>query len=224
MTTVTAADYEKIRAMVAAGDNARGIGDALGVHANTIIYTVRKRKLGPWVASSGLRKCPADFATVAIGKTNDQLAVLYSCNKQSPARWRVECGLPAGPTRADRKQMPEGFAEFIKTHSVAEACKRFALHKDTARRFRNELGVPAARPMHLVRNAYQTTPVDRPPRDMSAAGQACDYLRRFGPVSRCDDRDGYWRRGSAILTGAELIERAERLGWTRDAWAQVKAA
>lgn len=74
----------------------------------------------------------------------------------------------------------------------------------------------------LKPNAFQTAPVDKFQRDMSAAGQAADFLRKFGPVYRCDVRgrplaDGFfWRRGSAVLSDDELIERAD--------WMRSKAA
>jgi hypothetical protein len=54
-------------------------------------------------------------------------------------------------------------------------------------------------------------------RDTSPDGEAADYLRRFGPVYRCnsvgrpDIAGKFWRRGSAVLTSAELIERADYL-------------
>ncbi len=52
-------------------------------------------------------------------------------------------------------------------------------------------------------------------RDLSPVGQAAEYLRQFGPVYRCSDSGladvagKLWRRGNAILTDAELIERAD---------------
>jgi hypothetical protein len=56
---------------------------------------------------------------------------------------------------------------------------------------------------------------------------AVDHLRRFGPVVRCtpaggfDPKGRHWRRGSAVLTAAEIVERALAKGWTPDAWRRV---
>lgn len=66
-------------------------------------------------------------------------------------------------------------------------------------------------------------------RDTSLAGQAADYLRRFGPVVRCDDRGRYnengthWRRNFSVLTADEIIERAEANGFDSRAWARLAA-
>ena len=66
-------------------------------------------------------------------------------------------------------------------------------------------------------------------RDTSLVGQAADYLRRFGPVVRCDDKGRYsgngthWRRGASILMADEIIERAEANGFDARAWARLAA-
>lgn len=66
-------------------------------------------------------------------------------------------------------------------------------------------------------------------RDNSVAGQAADYLRRFGPVVRCnakgryDENGTHWRRNASILTADEIIERAEANGFDARAWARLAA-
>lgn len=62
---------------------------------------------------------------------------------------------------------------------------------------------------------------------MTRVGQAVDFLRKFGPISRCfstgklDPKGDHWRRGSTVLNAAEVIERAERLGFDPDAWKRI---
>lgn len=64
----------------------------------------------------------------------------------------------------------------------------------------------------------------------SKAEDAAEYLRRFGPVYRCDERGAamqggaMWRRGSAVLSDAELVERAYANRWNPDAWKQIGVA
>jgi hypothetical protein len=92
--------------------------------------------------------------------------------------------------------------------------------------------VPRVAPAQPVRKivgpaARVFVPLDRPARDVSRSGRAADHLRKFCHVFRCDAvgnplPDGfYWCRGRAVLTDAELIERAVSLGWQEDAWKQV---
>lgn len=57
-------------------------------------------------------------------------------------------------------------------------------------------------------------------RDLTLAGQAADFLRRFGSVYRCDvtgkpnSKGTRWKRNYSVLTDDELMHRARRLGWT----------
>ena len=240
----TSEQVSTIGERVKAGESSEAIAKTYGCDRKVILRLVRKHALGPWVSQTNQpqqkhRPAPADFAELTAVMSDNALAKHYRCNGNAPARWRRELGLPARSMQAggsNKIAMPEGFAEFAPGKTVEEIAKHYGIGHDTARRLRVEAGIKGvpsgwqarsgnpARPAHLVRNAYQTTAIDRAARDMSIAGQACDYLRRFGPVSRCPDREGYWRRGSSVLTGAELIERAERLGWIRDAWMQVRAA
>jgi hypothetical protein len=103
---------------------------------------------------------------------------------------------------------------------------RYSVGVETIRRWRLECGVPlqprVPRQKKLLpfkQNAYTTAPIDRAHRDDSLAGQAADYLRRFGPVIRCNAAGRYdpngdrWLRGSSLLTADEVIERAEFNGW-----------
>jgi hypothetical protein len=70
-------------------------------------------------------------------------------------------------------------------------------------------------------------PLNPARRDMTRIGQAADFLRRFGPVFRCGPggvalQSGlHWNRGGFVLTDAELVARAERLGWDPDAWRRL---
>jgi hypothetical protein len=101
-------------------------------------------------------------------------------------------------------------------------------------RWRREAGltgrpepVKTVKPSRRRENAYLVAPVDRASRDTSRAGDAAEYLRRYGPVYRCDvkgranPRADYWMRGSTVLTDNDIIERAERNGWKPDLWREI---
>lgn len=57
-------------------------------------------------------------------------------------------------------------------------------------------------------------------RDHSDAGQAADFLRRFGAVYRCDEggkpnsKGAFWNRNNHVLDDGEIMFRAKRLGWS----------
>lgn len=145
-----------------------------------------------------------------------------------------------------RLPIPDGFVEYQRDHTVAEVAEHFGISDATASRMFVELGInrrqqynetraaqkaqrkaakpaPAPKPAasSVDRSAFIATgTVDRPHIDITPAGQAAEYLRRFGPVVRCDERGRYdpagnrWRRGSALLTADEIIARAIRNGWS----------
>ncbi|NYD88777.1 hypothetical protein [Sphingomonas melonis] len=150
---------------------------------------------------------PSDFAEKWAEKTNAALCGHYRRGWNTIARWSKELGL----VRPVRLPAPR---------AVPARKKRVTV--DFVRSARERSGPPPQRP-----NAYQAATMTRAIRDMSPAGQAADYLRRFGPVVRCDERGRYnengthWRRGSTVLTAADVIARAEFNGWRADQWAMV---
>lgn len=143
-----------------------------------------------------------------------------------------------------RKPIPEGFAEYQRGRTVEDVARHFGLHEKTAKRMFAELGINRQKQYNEARAAQAaqrkaaksapkpasssvdrsafigTGKIDRPHIDVTPAGQAAEFLRRFGPVVRCDERGRYdpagnrWRRGSALLTADEIIQRAIRNGWT----------
>lgn len=64
---------------------------------------------------------------------------------------------------------------------------------------------------------------------LSYAGEAAEYLKKYGPVTRCneagrfDPKGSMWRRGSTVLTDDEVIERAVAKGFDREAWRKLAA-
>ena len=241
--TLTPAEQVAVRARIAAGDTAREISESLGIVRKTLLAAVKRYELGPWlVRGSDRRGAPADFAEMAATMSNPQLAKHYGCGTCLPGRWRKELGL-GEPPRMKSGPAPRVIPDDFKTWAVGKSLRaiaaRYGMSHEMARRFRVQIGVqhnPVGKhvtpdkPAHLVRNAYMTAPVDRAVKDGSRAGLAADYLRRDAPVYRCrplgaaDANGSHWRYGRVVLSDAELIERAERKGWSADAWKQVRAA
>lgn len=234
---------EAIADRVKAGESSEAIAATYGCDRKVILRLVRKHRLGPWKSAKFIpeqqaRAMPEDFAVLAATMTNAQLVQHYRCGGSSPSLWRRQLGLAANPQRkggANKRPTPPDFATYAPGKTVEHLSLHYGLGTETIRRMRADHGIVSVRPaaaskLRSVNNAYMTTPTTRVQRDMTLAGQACDYLRRYGPVWRCSERGGpsvngpFWRRGSAILTDAELIERAEAMGWDRGAWMRVKAA
>jgi len=238
--TLTPAEQAAVRIRIAAGDTARDISESLGIVRKTLLAAVKRYGLGPWlVRGSDRRGPPADFAEMAAKLSNPQLAKHYGCGTCLPERWRKELGLAGGPrlqVGPPRRPMPEGFATYAPGRSVRHLAEHYGMSTALIARFRTEAGLDAGHfgrragcvvLAPLVTNAYMAAPLNRPVRDGSRAGMAADYLRKYGAVYRCtpmgaaDPKGSHWRRGSAILTDAEIIQRAEYNGFDADAWKRV---
>lgn len=230
---------EILRALVAQANSAAAIAVKTGLNRKVVLRRVREGNLGPWIAGRSRemmqRPVPDDFHDRARSHGFNDNMGFYGCGYETLQRWYTETGLPKIRSKREKGQpAPKGFEDFAREHSQRETMRHFGISRDMVRTFEAQMKITRVRFMktptegrgHAAKfikvNAYQTAPVNRFQRDMSAAGQAADFLRKFGPVYRCDVRgkaieDGFfWRRGSAILSDAELIERAD--------WMRSKAA
>lgn len=188
---------ETIQALMAKGRSARQIAAAIGLSRQTVWRAVRLFELGPWLTAPGLvpTPTPPDFADRLRTMFQRQLAAHYGVSRSQIRRWIER----------------EGLASVRAAATAAEPKKRCG----------------RAAPPRLPTPHRPITQISR---DMSAVGQAVDHLRRFGAVYRCNDRGGavdkggtHWRRGSAVLTDGEVIDRAKRLGFDPDGWRKLAA-
>jgi len=191
---------------------------------------------------SRMRPVPDDFAQNAH-KSYNELQEIYRAGYHTLRRFYAETGIavPFGTGQRNRKEAPADYATASIGISRRKLAKMHGVSEDTAERWDREHGIvrprhlpgrkPAEKPVRRVSvvPAYMTAPVDRPHLDMSYAGRAAEYLRKFGPVIRCNERGhfdisgAYWRRGSTLLNAAQIIERAARNGFDADAWKRVAA-
>lgn len=164
-------------------------------------YAAGYSTLCRWIRESGIDRShvvpdrktplPEDYVTRTARLSERAAARLCGASKDTIKRWDSETGIirPKRSPRKSRAVVKEGPVRRVST-------------------------VPT----------FMTQPVDRPYVDISPAGQAADYMRHFIPVYRCTalgravdalidgkpNRDAtHWRCGNAIVTSAELIERAE---------------
>ena len=174
------------------------------------------------------RPCPPDFAELAPGMMHKGLMAHYGAGTDTVRRWAVECDVVIGGSvdRSKARRLPDGFALVAPTMTMRELRLRYHACHSVIYRWLDEAGVHARKPTHWNQRGSSLRPVTK---DGSRAGIAAEYLRRFGPVYRCDklgrpDAKGkLWRRGSAILGDDELIDRARRNGWNPDAWREIAA-
>lgn len=219
---------DRIRVLIAEGKSAAEIGLMLGMHKRTVAKHSQVHGLGPWPGRKA-EPPPSDFAAQWVGKSIRDLATHYGRSPTTVSDWCAKLGLsrPTGVKLTKLPGPPADFAAAARVMSLRELSAHFGITRERAANWRKTLGIggqsrwstgakPVAAPLHIA-------PVDHHQRDMSPAAQAADYLRRLCAVYRCDVRgramaDGaFWRRGTAILTDGELMERAKGLGWEQSA-------
>lgn len=186
------------------------------------------------------RPVPDDFEQ-HVHESYNQLGRRYGAGYGTVHRWIIERGVVRPPAKSQRKVLPvpADYATATAGMSRRAVAKLHGVSEDTAERWDREQQVVrdcyrggrprAVKPVRRVSivPTYMTAPVDRPHLDMSYAGRAAEYLRRFGPVIRCDANgrfaiDGtHWRRGSTLLDAAQIVDRAVRNGFDADAWKRV---
>jgi hypothetical protein len=161
-----------------------------------------------WVSESGVRPAygirhdarpvPDDFAALAPTMFTSRLCVHYECSPDAIKRWCRQTGVAVPKAPPGRPRPPKAFSAKV-------------------------VRAAAFRTFRPANAAYQNQQF----RDTTLEGRAADHLRKWAPVYRCTERGGvpedarlltHWRYGNAILSGAEMIERAKAKGFEPDAW------
>jgi transposase len=182
----------------------------------TKLYHTNHRTASRWAREIGveIRKgtvppripVPDDFAARAATTNKHNLSTHYGVHYRTVLRWIAETGITPA-----RIVSPPRFRRPAKARP-AKGPVRAAAHRSFA-------GPKSAFCAIL-------------PRDYSLEGMAADHLRKWAPVYRCSERGGvpedksrltHWRYGNAILTPAEMIERARGKGFDERTWERIAA-
>lgn len=224
--------------MVAEGRSSAQIGMHFGKTKKTIVEAVSRYGLGPWQSRSGVpagnMPPPADFDE--LFHNNSVMALRQICGRSGVtiARWIRERGLsrPAG-WRQPLEQAPSYFADAVKRGStIAQLKEMTGKGGAVVRRWRTEAladMVVKPQPRKLPALGHSVTRLTTPSRGYGE--EAATFMQRDGwIVYRCttEGRQSiggkFWRLGRLVVTDAELVERAERKGFTPNAWRQLVAA
>lgn len=145
----------------------------------------------------------------------------------------VDCGAPISPHsrgrcipcghRGMKRDVPDDFADILRSLGSRGAARHYKTSLSTLTRWRRECGMHKhQRAKPTIMAARRTGFAERPlmqNRDMSFAGQAADYLKRFGSLHRCNSDGSFnpkgdcWRRNNRVVTSDRLIKIAVSLGF-----------
>lgn len=176
------------------------------------------------------RPMPADFADYAQ-KPLRQIEHRYRVGRTTVHRWIREAAIERTPHAGGNppRPVPDDFPEFSADKSTYQLAEHYGCSRETVNSWFRRCGIErpfrgrgptAGRPKKA--KSFVTPKrgtLVRHYSDQSLPARAADYLRRLGPVTRCN-ADGsfnphgnHWCRGRTILTAAEIIDRARRNGW-----------
>lgn len=184
------------------------------------------------------RPMPEDFPIHGKVETQKQLMLRYGCGTKAISRWRKQCGFTHHNAPAVKpKPIPETFASACEVMTSRQVCEHFGIGISTMWKWCAKAGArPYREPKQLTAKRALYAGKGRPKRrdfggiassvhrDDSEAGRAANFLRRLGPLFRCDAQghqlqDGFfWNRGGHILTDEDIIARAQRKGWNPEQW------
>lgn len=176
---------------------------------------------------------PSDFPKYAL-ETIAQLCQRYGVSKTKVADWRREIGIANLKTKwtPERLQIVRDNWGVRSTTQIADmiGCDRKALVRQA-----NRMGLKAT-PKAPARTGWH---FDLGPRQFDGrkakgiADEAADFIRdhdrtcvyRVDREGKPNPKANFWKYGfgSLVLTEAELIAKAERKGWDRDAWKKLAA-
>jgi hypothetical protein len=195
--------------------------------------------------SRNLRPAPPDFRERATGKSRRAMERHYEANWRIVDRWFTEAGIIPSRARPDvtqaKRPVPDDFADVAPTMPILRLQAHYGVGENVVRRWEAETGIKAQRlrsapgegkrhraKLAAVRGRYVAPVTPRQAAPLAGREEeAAQYLRRRDFVFRCGDKGGadaggkFWRFGNVVLTGAELIGRAQRHGWNPDEWRQI---
>lgn len=223
----------------APADLAEMVAKLSGKKALLAHYNVGQKALYRWVSEAGLtlndgrsaprdvKHAPQDFTAMAPAMSKEQLRDHYGIGCKVLKRWIAETGAKPRIGPQVRRVLPEGFARVAPTLTFTELQAHYSVSKGVVSRWLQETGTSPLRTIAApakqagkgnIRpsrgNGRSNLVQFRAPSDHDFAA---DELRRFCPVSRCDERGVYaqggnfWRVGNVICTPDELLARAERV-------------
>jgi predicted DNA-binding protein (UPF0251 family) len=221
-------DIEVVRELVKSGKSAAEVSQIIGEPRTSVWRYVDKNDLGPWIFSRqyDLKPVPDDFVEKAGSMTGKDAQAYWRCSKATASRWYKQTGIKPAPRKSTMIVIPQSELAKVEGMKIADAAKKLGVSVGVASRAMKNMP-RAARPKmarstvsqkpanrrattHNKPQGTPPAPINRYQRDMSLVGQAADFLRPLGPISREGDK---WRRGSTLLTSEEIIERASWKGW-----------
>lgn len=183
----------------------------------------RCQRCAPLAAKVEARPMPDDLTERASEMTHREMMGHYQASSSTICRWIKEAGLQ---TRSPGASAPDGFAQVAVSATLHQLKLHYGVGDCVIKRWCAETGATPKQPQHIVFRRNQFPPI-KAHRDCSQVGQAADFLRHYGQVYRCLEsgrgctKGTHWSRNGFVLTDAELIGRAERLGWDPNAWRMV---
>ena len=150
-------------------------------------------------------------------RSSEKVAIILGVGSSTVCKWLKDAGVQINVANT-RHPIPADFAEHAPHMTQGQLEAAYSASHGVVRRWLGDAGV-SPRKVVVVPIARDRGPgyVNiAPSQTYGPEDAAADTLRKFGAVFRCDERGRadhkgtHWRFGNVVLTGDELIARAER--------------
>jgi hypothetical protein len=231
-------NLETIRDLVKIGVSSTDIAKQFGSTPRKVQQFVRENDLGPWVSKTKTLKhdkapIPDDFIDNAKTMTLYAMEAYYRRSYSTILQWFETTGVER--LRTVKNRVPDNFEEMVKTKTINAIAEELGCGRDAVRRMIKSSGLE--KPRIVPAKTFTPKPVEPKPkitfrrpmgapqapinpytRDMSPQGRAQEILQgdrwvvyRCNESGKADVAGKFWFCGSRVITGQELLERAERV-------------
>lgn len=229
---LTLDDITTVQEMMKNGKNAKAIGEHFSVTAKAVLHFVSRRRLGTWVRTNKnkRREPDQDFIDNGAKYTRGDASKKWAVGSETLTRWYRETGIKPRSKHDAAYWTQEQMREKVGGMTIAEAAVVMGVERNYASKLMRAAGLIVNKPKVSPILPDVTKPTFRRPmgapqapinsytRDMSPHGRAQEILQadrwvvyRCNENGKADVAGKFWFCGSRVITGQELLERAERV-------------
>lgn len=160
------------------------------------------------------RPMPAEYPAMRAKHGIAYCTKHFGAGSRAVRRWEVELNGPPNPKMARNRPIPDDFDRVAPTLTRYGMVTRWATTYTTVDRWIAESGIRPAKAATFNKDLRKRA--IPPPARNTPCDIAAEYLRGFGPVSKCDSAGKFSLGGTHYRVGSRIVSRAELLTMAKE--------